>query len=139
MELTEQQKKNLEFVEAMHELFNTHSDIMQTADSHLANANFAEFVRTYGSLEKDVLVEIIQAQHIKVNELYGARQQQHELTMQILRDISQCKDFVAFDDLKKKARSILLAQDMVDRGKSPDEIKKMMDNAQQGHSNIIVQ
>lgn len=139
MELTEQQNKNIDFVNDMHALFIKHSEIMQTADSHLANANFAEFVRTYASLEKDVLVEIIQSQHLKVNELYGARQQQHELTMQILRDISGCKDFVAFDDLKKKARSILLAQDMVDRGKSPEEIQKLMENAQQGQSSIIVQ
>lgn len=48
---------------------------------------------------------------------------------------------MAFDDLRKKARSILLAQDMVDRGKSPDEVQAQVEKSLAGtpQGNIIVQ
>lgn len=129
------------FLNEMHALFTKHAAEMQAADSRLAAFDLEGFQRTYKDLSHNDLFEIVQAQHIKTNELYGQFKQRGEVLMAILRDISACKDFVAFDDLKKKARALLLAQDMVDRGKDPDEIKKMMGKELEGQStsNIIVQ
>lgn len=84
---------------------------------------------------------MVMAQHLKTNEIFGVMKQRSENLMDILRDISACKDFVAFDDLKKKARAILMAQDMVDRCKDPEEVMKMMEEQTKGTStsSIIVQ
>lgn len=129
------------FVTEMHNLFTKNADVMQKADKQLSVFDLAGFNTTYDNLDVATLAEIVKAQHIKTNELFGEMQKRHETTLAILRDISNCKDFVAFDDLKKKARSILLAQDMVDRGKSPDEVKTMMGKSLAGtpQSNIILQ
>lgn len=129
------------FLNEMHALFSKHAVVMQVADGRLAAFDTEGFKQTYEALPTTDLIEIVQAQHIKTNELYGELIKRSENMMNILRDISSCKDFMAFDDLKKKARAILLAQDMVDRGKDPEEIKKMMDEKTQGQStsNIIVQ
>lgn len=140
--MTEQtNNETLSFIEEMHGLFSKHADVMLAADGRLAVADYESFKQTYASLSKEDLIEIVQSQHIKTNELFGVVKQRSENLMTILRDISNCKDFFAFEDLKKKARSILLAQDMVDRGKDPEEIKKMMEEqtAGQSTSNIIVQ
>lgn len=139
--MSTQQEQVLAFITEMHNLFTKNADVMQKADKQLSVFDLAGFNATYDSLDVATLAEIVKAQHIKTNELFGEMQKRHETTLAILQDISNCKDFVAFDDLKKKARSILLAQDMVDRGKSPDDVKKMIDEQSQGQatSNIIVQ
>lgn len=84
---------------------------------------------------------MVMAQHVKTNEIFGVMKQRSDTLMDILRDISSCKDFVAFDDLKKRARVVLMAQDMVDRGKDPEEVMKMMEEQTKGTStsSIIVQ
>lgn len=129
------------FVNDMHALFSKHAVIMQAADGRLVALDIDGFKQVYANLPNADLIEIVQAQHIKTNELYGQFKQRGDILMNILRDISGCKDFMAFDDLKKKARAILLAQDMVDRGKDPEEVKRMMEEQSQGKttSTIIVQ
>lgn len=130
-----------EFLNEMHALFSKHAVIMQAADGRLAAFDLDGFKAAYKDLPKEDLVEIVMAQHIKTNELYGQMVQRSNSLMDVLRDVSNCKDFVAFDDLRKRARSILLAQDMIDRGKSPDEVRKIIEEQSQGKatSNIIVQ
>lgn len=139
--MTEQEQKEMwaNFLNEMHALFSKHSVVMLEADKKLGQADIKGFKRIYATLPNVDLIEIIQSQHIKVNELYRAMTERSETTMNILRDISQCKDFVAFDDLKKKARTILLAQDMVDRGKPVDEVLKTLEAGNKGTSTIIVQ
>lgn len=129
------------FINEMHALFSKHAVVMEAADGRLAAFDTEGFKQAYATLPTTDLIEIVQAQHIKTNELYGQFVQRGEILMSILRDISACKDFMAFDDLKKKARAILLAQDMVDRGKDPEEIKRMMEEQTTGQStsNIIIQ
>lgn len=128
------------FLNEMHALFSKHAVVMEAADGRLAAFDLEGFKQAYANLPNADLIEIVQAQHIKTNELYGQFMQRGEILMTILRDISSCKDFMAFDDLKKKARSILLAQDMVDRGEDPDKIKKMVEDQTKGvaTSTIIV-
>lgn len=138
--MTEQEQKEMwaNFLNEMHALFSKHSVVMLEADKKLSEANLDGFKQIYATLPNADLIEIIQSQHIKVNELYRVMTDRSETTMNILRDISQCKDFVAFEDLKKKARSILLAQDMVDRGKPVDEVLKTLNGGNKGSSTIIV-
>lgn len=129
------------FVNEMHGLFSKHAIVMQAADARLAELDTEGFKLLYAKLPQNDLIEIVQAQHIKTNELYGEYRKLNETLRTIMQDISGCKDFLAFDDLKKKARAILLAQDMVDRGKDPKEVRKMLEKETSGlsTSNIIVQ
>lgn len=129
------------FVNEMHGLFSKHAVVMQAADARLAELDTEGFKLLYAKLPQNDLIEIVQAQHIKTNELYGEYRKLNETLRTIMQDISGCKDFLAFDDLKKKARTILLAQDMVDRGKDPKEVRKMLENETAGlsTSNIIIQ
>lgn len=129
------------FVNEMHGLFSKHAVVMQAADARLAELDTEGFKLLYAKLPQNDLIEIVQAQHIKTNELYGEYRKLNETLRTIMQDISGCKDFLAFDDLKKKARAILLAQDMVDRGKDPKEVRKMLEKETSGlsTSNIIVQ
>lgn len=129
------------FINEMHGLFSKHAVVMQAADARLAELDTEGFKLLYAKLPQNDLIEIVQAQHIKTNELYGEYRKLNETLRTIMQDISGCKDFLAFDDLKKKARAILLAQDMVDRGKDPKEVRKMLEKETSGlsTSNIIVQ
>lgn len=142
--MSEQQfdkEKTAAFLNEMHALFSKHAAVMQGADGRLAAFDLDGFKAAYKDLPQEDLLEIVMAQHIKANELYGQMVQRSDTLMNVLRDVSNCKDFVAFDDLRKRARSILLAQDMVDRGKSPDEVRKIIEEQSQGKatSSIIVQ
>lgn len=139
--MTEQEQKAMwaDFINEMNALFSKHSAVMLAADDKLSKADLEGFKQAYAMLPNLDLIEIAQAQHYKINELYAEMKRRGETSINILRDISQCKDFVAFDDLKKKARSILLAQEMVDRGKPVDEVLKTLEAGNQGTSTIIVQ
>lgn len=130
-----------EFQKNMHELFNKHAGVMIAADELLVKAEWEQFKTHYANLSQELLAEIVQAQHVKANEMYDVIKQRTDFAMDVLRDISNCKDFMAFDDLRKKARSILLAQDMVDRGEDPEKVKAMMkeQTANLQTSNIIIQ
>lgn len=135
------QEQVVSFINEMHDLFSKHAVVMQAADARLAELDTEGFKLLYAKLPQNDLIEIVQAQHIKTNELYGEYRKLNETLRTIMQDIIGCKDFLAFDDLKKKARAILLAQDMVDRGKDPKEVRKMLEKETSGlsTSNIIVQ
>lgn len=139
--MTEQVAPVVAFIDEMKELFNKHSNVFIAADGRLTAQDYDGFKNLYKDLPQADLAEMVMAQHLKTNEIFGVMAQRSENLMNILRDISACKDFVAFDDLKKKARAILMAQDMVDRGKDPEEVMKMMEEQTKGTStsSIIVQ
>lgn len=139
--MTEQVAPAVAFLNEMKELFNKHSNVFIAADGRLTAQDYEGFKTLYKDLPQADLAEMVMAQHLKTNEIFGVMKQRSENLMNILRDISACKDFVAFDDLKKKARAILMAQDMVDRGKDPEEVMKMMEEQTKGtsSSSIIVQ
>lgn len=141
--MTEQtvQDQMVEFMYSVKRLFAKHSDKFLTADDKLGNNDFDGFIKLYADLSQEELAEIAQVQHLKVNEIYGIMKQRSDNLMTILRDISNCKDFVAFNELQKKARAILMAQDMVDRGKPVEEVEAMMKKAETGETtqSIIVQ
>jgi len=139
--MTEKVEPVIAFLDEMKALFNKHSNVFIAADGRLSVQDFEGFKNLYKDLPQADLAEMVMAQHLKTNEIFGVMAQRSENLMNILRDISSCKDFVAFDDLKKKARAILMAQDMVDRGKDPEEVMKMMEEQTKGTStsSIIVQ
>lgn len=139
--MTEKVEPVIAFLDEMKALFNKHSNVFIAADGRLAVQDYEGFKTLYKDLPQADLAEMVMAQHLKTNEIFGVMAQRSENLMNILRDISSCKDFVAFDDLKKKARAILMAQDMVDRGKDPEEVMKMMEEQTKGTStsSIIVQ
>lgn len=139
--MTEQVAPIVAFLNEMKELFNKHSNVFIAADGRLTAQDYEGFKTLYKDLPQADLAEMVMAQHLKTNEIFGVMAQRSENLMNILRDISACKDFVVLDDLKKKARAILMAQDMVDRGKDPEEVMKMMEEQTKGtsSSSIIVQ
>ena len=139
--MTEKVEPVIAFLDEMRALFNKHSNVFIAADGRLSVQDYEGFKSLYKDLPQADLAEMVMAQHLKTNEIFGVMKQRSENLMTILRDISSCKDFVAFDDLKKKARAILMAQDMVDRGRDPEEVTKMMEEQTKGTStsNIIVQ
>lgn len=136
-----QQEQTKAFLKKHVERFNKHINEMIAADGRLDAQDYDGFERIFNEKSQEELAEIAMAQHLKTNEIFGMMKQRHDLMTQILRDISNCKDFVAFGDLRKKARSILMAQDMADRGKPVDEILSAVDKANEGKatSNIIAQ
>lgn len=139
--MTEKVEPVIAFLDEMKALFNKHSNVFIAADGRLSAQDYEGFKTLYKDLPQADLAEMVMAQHLKTNEIFGVMAQRSENLMNILRDISSCKDFVAFDDLKKKARAILMAQDMVDRGKDPEEVMKMMEEQTKGTStsSIIAQ
>lgn len=135
-----QQEQTKVFLKKHVERFNKYINEMIAADGRLEAFDYEGFERIFTEKSQEELAEIAMAQHLKTNEVFGRMKQRHELLMQILRDISNCKDFVVFGELQKKARAILMAQDMVDRGKPVDEILSAVDKVNDGGvtSNIIV-
>ena len=136
-----QQEQTKAFLKKHVERFNKHINEMIAADGRLEAFDYEGFERIFTEKSQEELAEIAMAQHLKTNEVFGMMKQRHDLMMQILRDISNCKDFVAFGELQKKARAILMAQDMADRGKPVDEILSAVDKVNEVGvtSNIIVQ
>lgn len=136
-----QQEQTKAFLKKHVERFNKYINEMIAADGRLEALDYEGFERIFTEKSQEELAKIAMAQHLKTNEVFGMMKQRHDLMMQILRDISNCKDFVAFGDLQKKARAILMAQDMADRGKPVDEILSAVDKVNDGGvtSNIIVQ
>ena len=139
--MTEQVAPVVAFLDEMKALFNKHSNVFIAADGRLTAQDYEGFKTLYKDLPQADLAEMVMAQHVKTNEIFGVMVQHSENLMTILRDISACKDFVAFDDLRKKARAILMAQDMVDRGKPVEEVLASVNKVNEGKvtSNIIVQ
>ena len=139
--MTEKVEPVIAFLEEMRAFFDKHSNVFIAADWRLSAEDYDGFKSLYKDLPQADLAEMVMAQHLKTNEIFGVMKQRSDTLMDILRDISSCKDFVAFDDLKKRARVVLMAQDMVDRGKDPEEVMKMMEEQTKGTStsSIIVQ
>ena len=139
--MTEKVEPVIAFLEEMRAFFDKHSNVFIAADGRLTVQDYEGFKTLYKDLPQADLAEMVMAQHLKTNEIFGVMIQRSDTLMDILRDISSCKDFVAFDDLKKRARVVLMAQDMVDRGKDPEEVMKMMEEQTKGTStsSIIVQ
>ena len=139
--MTEQVAPVVAFLDEMKALFNKHSNVFIAADGRLTAQDYEGFKTIYKDLPQADLAEMVMAQHVKTNEIFGVMVQRSDTLMDILRDISSCKDFVAFDDLKKRARVVLMAQDMVDRGKPVEEVLASVNKVNEGKvtSNIIVQ
>ena len=139
--MTEKTEQVIAFLDEMKALFNKHSDVFIAADGRLTAQDYEGFKTIYKDLSQADLAEMVMAQHLKTNEIFGVMKQRSDTLMDILRDISSCKDFVAFDDLKKRARVVLMAQDMVDRGKPVEEVLASVNKVNEGKvtSNIIVQ
>ena len=139
--MTEQVAPVVAFLDEMKALFNKHSNVFIAADGRLTAQDYEGFKTIYKDLPQADLAEMVMAQHVKTNEIFGVMIQRSDTLMDILRDISSCKDFVAFDDLKKRARVVLMAQDMVDRGKPVEEVLASVNKVNEGKvtSNIIVQ
>lgn len=139
--MTEKTEQVIAFLDEMKALFNKHSDVFIAADGRLTAQDYEGFKTIYKDLPQVDLAEMVMAQHLKTNEIFGVMKQRSDTLMDILRDISSCKDFVAFDDLKKRARVVLMAQDMVDRGKPVEEVLASVNKVNEGKvtSNIIVQ
>lgn len=130
-----------EFVVDLRDLFNKHVDQFIKADNALAKSDWEAFREVYKSMTKEQLEEIAMAQHLKTNEIYQNQKFIGDAYEAILRDITYCKDFVSFDDIKTRAEAVLLARSMMAKGKSPDEIRNAVSKATEGlsTSNIIVQ
>lgn len=130
-----------EFVQEIRNNFNKQLDVFIKADEALGKQDWDAFREVYTSMTKEQLEEIAMAQHLKTNEIYQTQRFIGDAYEAILRDITYCKDFVAFSDIKTKAEAVLLARSMMAKGKSPDEIRQAVSKATEGlgTSNIIVQ
>lgn len=115
------------FINDMQAKFNKHAPLLLEADEALAKEGHNAFINIYESASQEDLAEIAQAQHFKINEIYAELVKRSESVTQILHDISLCKDFIAFSALQKKARNILMAQAMVDKGANIDEMKAQLE------------
>lgn len=129
------------FMQETKALFNKFADLFIKADTFLEKGEYENFKAFYRTQSQEYLAEMAHVQHLKVNETFGLMKQRSDNLMAILRDISNCRDFVAFGELQKKARAILMAQDMVDRGKPIQEVEDFLQKAETGetHQSIIVQ
>lgn len=130
-----------EFVKELRDNFNKHVDTFIAADDCLAKSDWDGFRKTYTSMPKEQLEEVAMAQHLKTNEIYQQTKMVGDSLEDILRDITYCKDFVAFEAIKIKAEAVMLAKNMMQQGMSADEIRKRVAEKTQGlgTSNIIVQ
>lgn len=133
------QQRYVDFIIKIREQFNKNAAHLQAADSRLEAQDYEGFLAHYAGLDKETLIEIVQAQHIKVNETYGIMLERQKNLEVILQDIAHCQDFVAFGKLKEKAQTILMAQQLQRRGMSDSEIVKALETSNEGHKTIIQQ
>lgn len=129
------------FMQETKALVNKFADSFIKAEAILEKGEYENFKAFYRAQSQEDLAEMAYVHHLKVNETFGLMKQRSDNLMVILRDISNCRDFVAFGELQKKARAILMAQDMVDRGKPIEEVEDFLQKAETGetHQSIIVQ
>lgn len=133
------QERYAAFLNKIRAQFNKNATHIQAADSRLEAQDYEGFLAHYAGLDKETLIEIVQAQHVKVNETYGLMMQRQQNLEVILQDIAHCQDFVAFGKLKEKAQTILMAHQLQRRGMSDSEIVKALDTANTGNKTIIKQ
>lgn len=133
------QQRYVDFIIKIREQFNKNATHLQAADSRLEVQDYEGFLAHYAGLDKETLLEIVQAQHIKVNETYGLMmQRQHNLEV-ILKDLVYCKDLEDFMKLKKKAMAIEMANQLRQQGMSEEDIVKAVEKANAGEPSIIIQ
>lgn len=133
------QERYADFINKIRAQFNKNAVHLQAADSRLEQQDYEGFLAHYAGLDKETLIEIVQAQHIKVNETYGLMMERQNNLVVILQDIAHCQDFVAFGKLKEKAQTILMAQQLQRRGMSDEEIVKALNTSNEGGKSIIQQ
>ena len=133
------QEQYADFINTIREKFNKNAALLQAADSRLEAQDYEGFFSTYAGLDKDTLVEIVQAQHVKVNETYGLMMQRQQNLEVILKDLTYCEKEEDFFKLKKKAMAIMMANQLRQQGMSEDEIVKAIEKANAGEPSIIVQ
>ena len=133
------QEQYVDFINTIRAKFNKNATLMQAADSRLEALDYEGFFTTYADLDKETLVEIVQAQHIKVNETYGLMMQRQQNLEVILKDLTYCEKEEDFLKLKKKALAIMMANQLRQQGMSEDEIVKAIEKANAGETSIIVQ
>lgn len=133
------QERYADFINKIRAQFNKNATHLQAADSRLEAQDYDGFLAQYAGLCKETLLEIVQAQHVKVNETYGLMMQRQQNLEVILQDIAHCQDFVAFGKLKEKAQTILMAHQLQRRGMSDEEIVKALNTANDGGKTIIQQ
>lgn len=133
------QERYADFINKIRAQFNKNAVHLQAADSRLEAQDYEGFLAHYAQLDKETLLEIVQAQHIKVNETYGLMMERQNNLVVILQDIAHCQDFVAFGKLKEKAQTILMAQQLQRRGMSDEEIVKALNTSNEGGKSIIQQ
>ena len=140
--MTEQkspQEPYADFINKIRAQFNKNATHLQAADSRLEAQDYEGFLAHYAQLGKETLLEIVQAQHVKVNETYGLMLERQKNLEVILQDIAMCQDFVAFGKLKEKAQTILMAHQLQRRGMSDEEIVKALNTSNEGGKTIIQQ
>ena len=133
------QQRYVDFIIKIREQFNKNAAHLQEADSRLEAQDYEGFLAHYAGLDKETLIEIVQAQHIKVNETYELMLQRQDNLVAVLQDIAHCQDFVAFGKLREKAQTILMAQQLQRRGMSDEEIVKALNTSNEGGKTIIQQ
>ena len=133
------QERYATFINKIRAQFNKNAAHLQAADGRLEAQDYEGFLAHYAGLDKETLLEIVQAQHIKVNETYGLMLERQKNLEVILQDIAHCQDFVAFGKLKEKAQTILMAQQLQRRGMSDEEIVKALNTSNEGGKIIIQQ
>lgn len=133
------QQRYVDFIIKIREQFNKNAAHLQAADSRLEAQDYEGFLAHYAGLDKETLIEIVQAQHIKVNETYELMLQRQDNLVAVLQDIAHCQDFVAFGKLREKAQTILMAQQLQRRGMSDEEIVKALNTSNEGGKTIIQQ
>lgn len=124
--MSEVEKLNA-FISHMRNLFNKHLNVFTSANSRLEVSDYEGFEKQYESQTKEELVEMVMAQHISYNQLYSEYDKKAKQVLQIMKEISYARTAEDFELLRKKADMTLMAQNLADKGKSPDEIKKIIE------------
>lgn len=120
----------IDFNKAMRDLFNKHLDKFVAANKCLEQGDLDGFHKTYEDKTKEDLIEMVKAQHISYNMLFSQYELKSKQVIQIMKQISQATTPEEINQLRKMADTTLMAQNMVDNGKSPEEIKKALEGEQ---------
>ncbi len=133
------QQRYAYFINKIRAQFNKNATHLQAADSRLEAQDYDGFLAHYAQLDKETLLEIVQAQHIKVNETYGLMMQRQQNLEVILKDLVYCKDLEDFMKLKKKAMAVEMANQLRQQGMSEADIVKAIEKANAGETSVIIQ
>lgn len=118
------------FYNEMRALLNKHLSVFTAANSRLEAMDLDGFKTMYQEQDKTSLEEMVKVQHIAYNNLYAEFEARSKQLMQIMKEISLAKTPEEMARLRKKADVTLMAQNMVDSGKSVEEVKKAIKGEQ---------